>query len=375
MSTNRQQRIGGLADAIPLEEVQRILVIKLRNHGDVLLASPVPSLLKQAAPHVEIDALVYQDTAEMLSGHPALSRLFCIDRKWKKLPLRQHLAAEIALYKEMRARGYDLLINLTEHRRGAWLARLLKVRWAVAPRTAAKDRFTRKSYTHLVAYPATGIRHVVETEIDALRRIGIYPQPQDCRLTLTPGAEAESVVAAHLERLNLANRRFVHVHPCSRWGFKCLPITTMARIIDAMQEAGWPVLITAAPDPDELRMVDAIRGALQQPAACLAGELSLKQLAALTSRATLFLGVDSAPMHIAAAVGTPVVALFGPSADYSWGPWGVPHRVVASQVHPCRPCRIAGCGNGKVSDCLETLSAEQVLAAFHDLATEVGAHA
>ena len=95
--------------------------------------------------------------------------------------------------------------------------------------------------------------------------------------------------------------------------------------------------------------------------------MSLKELAALTQTAKLFIGVDSAPMHIAAAVGTPTVALFGPSGDKQWGPWGVPFRVVSSQQHPCRPCGIDGCGGGKVSDCLTSLTVDEVLGAAHEL--------
>jgi heptosyltransferase-3 len=99
----------------------------------------------------------------------------------------------------------------------------------------------------------------------------------------------------------------------------------------------------------------------------LSGQLSLKELAALTARARLFVGVDSAPMHIAAAMGRPVVALFGPSGDREWGPWGTQGRVIASDRHPCRPCGIDGCGGGKVSDCLVSLEVERVLAACLEL--------
>jgi heptosyltransferase-3 len=95
--------------------------------------------------------------------------------------------------------------------------------------------------------------------------------------------------------------------------------------------------------------------------------LSLKHLAALTARAKLFIGVDSAPMHMAAAMQTPVVALFGPSGELEWGPWHVPHRVVASNDHPCRPCGIDGCGGGKVSECLTRLPQEAVLSAVDAL--------
>jgi len=114
-------------------------------------------------------------------------------------------------------------------------------------------------------------------------------------------------------------------------------------------------------------MVADIRKRVSVPFADFSGKLTLKQLAALCARAKLFVGVDSAPMHIAAAVQTPAVALFGPSGEIEWGPWLVPHRVVASGEHRCRPCGNDGCGGGKVSECLSRLPLEAALAAVDSL--------
>ena len=100
-----------LKDAIPLDQIRRALVIKLRHHGDVLLSSPVLSVLKSHAPHAEIDALVYAETAEMLSLHPALAQLHVIDRNWKKLGALQYLSAEWRLLKALRDRHYDLIVH------------------------------------------------------------------------------------------------------------------------------------------------------------------------------------------------------------------------------------------------------------------------
>src|SRR5690242_14690022 len=114
-----------LPDAVPLAGINRALVTKLRHHGDVLLASPVFSTLKRAAPHVELDALVYRDTAAMLANHPAIARLHAIDRDWKRTGIGTRLRAEWQLLRELRARRYDLLVHLTEHPRGLTLAHLL----------------------------------------------------------------------------------------------------------------------------------------------------------------------------------------------------------------------------------------------------------
>src|SRR3990172_71975 len=121
-----------LTDAIDLTALRRVLVIKLRNHGDVLLTSPVFTVLKNHAPHLEVDALVYQDTQEMLTLHPAINNVFRIDRRWKRLGPVQQLRHEWALLQTLRARSYDLLIHLTEHPRGAGLSRLLGARFSIA---------------------------------------------------------------------------------------------------------------------------------------------------------------------------------------------------------------------------------------------------
>src|SRR5512135_1714004 len=121
-----------LKDAIDLSGLRRVLVIKLRHHGDVLLASPVFTVLKNHAPHLEIDALVYKDTAEMLTLHPAISQVHVVDRQWKKAGAWQQAKAEWALLSALRGRRYDLVIHLTEHNRGAWLTRLTGVHYSVA---------------------------------------------------------------------------------------------------------------------------------------------------------------------------------------------------------------------------------------------------
>jgi ADP-heptose:LPS heptosyltransferase len=245
--------------------LRRVLVTKLRHHGDVLLASPVIATLKRIAPQAEVDALVYADTAPMLEGHPALAQLHPIDRGWKRQGVWRQGAAEWALISALRARHYDLVVHLSVH-------------------------------------------------------------------------------------------------------------TRVAALCDALAAKGLPIVMTSAPDAGEKALIAEVRAARGKGAAAafdFSGQLSLKELAALTARARLFVGVDSAPMHMAAAMGTPVVGIFGPSGDSEWGPWSEPgtnrHRVVASNTHPCRPCGMAGCNDSKLSDCLTSLPVARVLAACEEL--------
>jgi heptosyltransferase-3 len=355
-----------LKDAVPLVRCRRALVIKLRHHGDVLLATPVLSALKAAAPQLEIDALVYDDTAQMLEGHPDLAQLHTVGRAWRGWGPLAHAKAEWRLFSQLRARGYDLLVHLSEHPRGAWLARTLGARWRVAPRYADRGLLWSGSFSHRFALPATPRRHMVEWNLDALRRIGVQPAIETRRVRFVPGAAAEASVQARLAAAGLEPGAYLHLHPASRWRFKCWPADKVAALADRLAQDGSRIVFTAAPDREENKLVEDIVARMQAPCLNLAGQLSIKELGALAARARLFIGVDSMPMHLAAAMGVPVLALFGPSGELEWGPWNVAHEVVAS-AHACRPCGNDGCGGGKLSECLTTLEVEPVLSAARRL--------
>jgi heptosyltransferase-3 len=347
-------------DAVPLGECARALVIKLRHHGDVLLATPVLGALKAHAPALEVDALAYDDTAPMLEGHPALSRLHVVGRNWREEGPLKRISFEKKLFDALRERRYGLIVHLSEQPRGAWLSRALGVSYAVAPIVPGRGAFWRGSFTHF--YPVAKRRHQVELNLDALRRIGLQPSPEERKVTFVPGKNAEEKAKA------LAGEGgFVHLHPASRWRFKCWPAEKNAELADRLAADGHRVVITAAPEAGECLFVDEIMKKARSRPLNFAGQLSIKELGALAARARLFVGVDSMPMHLAAAMGTPVVALFGPSGEMEWGPWNVPHRVVTS-THSCRPCGFDGCGGGKVSECLTVLTVEQAHAAARELA-------
>src|SRR5258708_5837766 len=346
-------------DAVPLQQCARALVIKLRHHGDVLLDCAVISLVKNREGRMEVDALVYDGTAAMLEGHPALSRMFLVGRGWKGEGLFSRFSKERELFGEMRDRRYDIVVHLSEQPRGAWLARSLGARYSVAPAMPGRGRFWTNSFTHL--YPIAPRRHQVEVNLDALRRIGVQPSLEERKVLFVPGAEAQ----ARVEKL-VEGGPFIHIHPASRWRFKCWPAEKNAALIDRFSAQGHKVVVTAAPDADELSLIDEIVGKTKTKPLSLAGKLSIKELGALAARARLFVGVDSMPMHLAAAIGTPTVALFGPSGELEWGPWNVAHRVVIS-APSCPPCGLDGCGGGKVSDCLATLTVDRVHAAALEL--------
>ena len=155
---------------------KRVLIIKLRHHGDVLLTSPVFTVLKKNWPDVEVDALVYDDTQAMLTSHPYIDQVHTIGRNWRKQGWFAQLRLYRALLKTLKARHYDVLINLTEHWHGARLARRLKPRVSVGFKPEKRSGLARrrwvKSFTTL--YPAIqdNSRHMVEVNLDRKIEVG-----------------------------------------------------------------------------------------------------------------------------------------------------------------------------------------------------------
>lgn len=353
---------------------RRVLIIKLRHHGDVLLTSPVFTVLKKNWPDVEVDALVYDDTQAMLTHHPHINQVYTIGRNWRKKGWLEQLRLYRHLLAALKSRHYDVLINLTEHWHGARLARRLKPRVAVGFRPDKRSGLARrrwvKSFTTL--YPAIqdNTRHMVEVNLDALRHIGIHPANDDDKRTLfEPGEEAEASVMQKLAGFGLSSQSYVLVHPTSRWMFKAWQPEKLAVTVNTLAARGIPVILSSAPSKEEMAYMDELRSQLTQPVFDLCGQLNLKELGVLMKHARLYFGVDSMPMHLASAVGTPTVAIFGPTGAIKWAPWGVKHRVITAGF-TCQPCGKAGCGDGHVSDCITAITPQQVLSAIDTLLLE-----
>lgn len=346
----------------PLNNVKRVLVIKLRHHGDVLLTSPVFSnLKKKLGENAQIDAYLYRDTLPMLEGHPDISHFHTYDRKWKKLSFFQKLRKELRLLWNIRKCKYDLIMNLTEGDRGAIVAKVSRapIRVGFDPGNQGV-RGKKKFFTHIVKNCPTP-RHAVERNLDALRRIGIFPSEEEKKVFLHIPFDETKIVGQLVKTDN-----YVVIHPVSRWRFKCPPIRFIADVISALHKRGETIVLSASPDPDELAMCQEICEKIPHiPIINLGGKMTLKGLAALINGAKGMICVDSVPLHIASALQTPVVVLFGPTSEKNWGPWMNPHAKVITAKLPCRPCYLDGCGGSKKSDCLYVLKVEDVVDAFY----------
>ncbi|WP_260260094.1 putative lipopolysaccharide heptosyltransferase III [Vibrio intestinalis] len=356
-----------LPNPIDWKKINRVLVVKLRHHGDVLLSSPVFQALKNHHPHLQIDALVYQDTAPMLKEHPAIEQLFCIDKKWKKLGPIKSVVKEYSLLKQLKKQQYDVVINLTESRRGAWIKMFTGAKFGIAGNYKNRqDKSWKKAFPLRYPLPRFGnTRHTVEVHLDALRKAGIQVQQQDKPLVLKLDQQDYEKCYQLLESTTATDGKYIVMHPTSRWLFKTWRLDKYRELIERLLEKGETVVISAAPDEVEMSLVNHILDGLEHSNLVrLEGKLSLRSLAALVDKAKLMIGVDSVPMHIAAAMNTPSVSLFGPSGNIEWAPWNDNATVITSQTHTCRPCGYDGCGSGKISECLATIDVDTVYKAI-----------
>ena len=212
--------------------------------------------------------------------------------------------------------------------------------------------------------------HMVLVFLRQLAALGLEFTPPG--LAFAPGPEAERKAGAILAGHGLTPGSYALVHPTSRWMFKCWTTGGNAMLIEHLLARGLKVVLTTAPAGHEMAFAEEIKkhlGAGASELVDLSGSLDLLELGALIGRARLFFGVDSAPMHLAAALGVPVAVLFGPSGEQMWGPWQTPSRVITSDDR-CRPCGADGCGGSKVSRCLVEIPAGRVCREVDDLLAE-----
>ncbi len=343
----------------------KILVIKFLNIGDVLLTTPLIDNLKYYYPDAVIDMALIKGTEDMITMNPSINKIHIFDRdglrsgsKWNRV------LGEWRYAKKIKDEKYDIAIQTTRGDRGLNLAIFSGAKTIIS--YPAKDG---RVLDRLITYklPKIGNKHMIDANLDPIRVLG--KEPVSKRVSIYWSQKDEEKVKEILKKYNLKEKHFIHFHPVSRWMFKCISDYTAAKVIDYCQnELNTPVVITSAPVKKELEKIQSIISLCKSKPIDISGELSLKETSALNSKAKLFTGVDTAIMHISAANDIPVVAMFGPSAVYHWGPWdnsinkssykakkGVQkmgrHKVLQLDWE-CIPCGIDGCNGTKVSDCL-----------------------
>lgn len=340
---------------IGVSAIRKILVIKFKHIGDVLLTTALFRNLRTHFPDAFIAAAVFDYTAPMLTDNPDIDKVFLY---------RQHsgFRERCRILGLLRRERFDLAIDLTDGDRGAIAAFASGSPVRLGFRSKRHKLIRRDLlFTHLMENRNTD-QHTVRYNLEPLRALGLETRTEDLRLCWP--REIEEGIAGKLETAGLSlGAPFAVIHPTSRWLFKCWTESGNATVIDSLwNEYHLPSVITSDRTKRELQFVEEILKRVRAPVIDWSGQLSLKELAALMKRARIVVSTDTAPMHIAAAVQTPVIALFGPSGDSVWGPWGEGHRVI-KKGWPCQPCGQDGCDGSKISRCLTEIEPGEVMSA------------
>ena len=332
-----------------MNDYRRILIIKPSSLGDVVHALPTLAAVRGRFPNAEISWLIKRQWAGLLECVEGL------DQIWPLPPGLGWLSQVPAL----RQARFDLVLDLQGLFRSglmAWLSGC-PVRLGLANGREGSPLF----YTKRVAVPTMQM-HAVDRSLLIAAAIGAEGQSgQVSQLPIRIHEHDHRQIEDLLRSQGLRpGARWVAINPGARWRTKRWPPERFAWVADRLIEEGLQVALIGG--PDERLVAQSVQGAMQRQAMDLTGRTPIRLLPALLSNAELLITNDSGPMHVAAAVGTPVVALFGPTSPLRTGPYGSQHQVLQSGL-ACSPCLSRRCHQPVTQDCLLRIQPEAVLTA------------
>jgi lipopolysaccharide heptosyltransferase II len=341
---------------------RRILAIKFYGLGNIVMVLPLVQALREALPEAEVDFLTLDENRTLLERSGLVSRAIGVD-------VRGYRAFAASLWRALRLarrRRYDLVIDCEQ---------FVKLSTIVAYLTGAPARIgfntdgQRRGWLYTVRVVYTDSEHMSRIFMRLLRPLGIVDPPRGVRIATHAAEEArvEALLAEHgvePERFPLiavhvgSGANFYRI-PLKRW-----PVENFAALCDALVERHGAAVVLTGKGAEERALVDATRAAMRRPSLDACDRLSITELVALLARCHLAVVNDTSVMHLAAAVRTPVVAFFGPTAPLHYGP-GNPDDLVFYKDLYCSPCLTNY--NLKVSRCLDpvcvrTITVEEVLA-------------
>ena len=336
-----------------------ILIVKTSAIGDVTHTLPALNALRKFYPESRITWLVEKAASDVIEGHRALDRILISERKrWIKNlrePRRRFALAEIhAFIEHLRDTKYDLAIDFQGLlKSGIWMA-LARARRKVGF-GPGMDHAEHSWIFYNERVPAVSMEHhAVKRELMLLSSIGIscrniefdYPVSEDDHHNLSEVLSGCGIGS---------DSRIVCINPMARWETKLWYPERFAQVADRLAKRNFAVIFTGG--HEDFAPIRQITAQMKSRAINLAGKTSLKTFGALFQRSDLLVTTDTGPMHICAAVDTPVIAIFGPTAPWRTGPFGDRHRVIRSSIK-CSPCFKRNCS---ARQCMNEISIGKVM--------------
>ena len=346
-------RDKGLPEHLDLNQVERLLILKISSMGDIVHASPVAVALKRAFPHLRIGWVVEDRHAGVLGGSPAIDRLHVIPYKQLKSFAPQRRSwwqALLGLSKEIRAERYQVALDL----QGLFKSAIWGVLGGVPVRLGA-HRMREGTWLLMkrLPIPDRPDQHVVLQYLEAARWLGAEPLPVEFPLFIP--AEAYQSVQAKLAALGVEGA-YISINPSAGREWKRWHLARFAELSDRIEQE-WGLAVVFIGGPGDKPLEEALRTLKRRPLRSLIGQTSLKEAMAVVVHSSVHVCGDTGTAHIAAAFNIPCVALYGPTDPDRTGPFGQREHVLYKRPL-CRQCPPHRCLR---HECLQWITVDEVL--------------
>lgn len=332
--------------------VRKVLLIRLRSIGDTVLSTPSLFALKRFLPHAGIDILVEDWVAPVLDGHPHVDNVVVLERGG--------FSSRARVARQIRAAEYDVVYNLHGGTTATFLTRA----------TGARHRVGYKSYQYAQLHnhqaPPSSLlwgevkTHSVEQQLALLGWTGVPVSDRPRTQVAVTNAAADSINRQLAQAGVAENKPLALIHPAAAFATKQWATENFARVAEFLAGRGLAPVAIAGPNENET--IARLTGAASVPIASF--DLSLPEVAALAARSRIFVGNDSGIAHIAAAVGTPSVVIFGSSNIAHWSPWNKAAAEVVYEAMPCQPCAGYSCEKFPQPECILRVPVNRVVTAI-----------
>ena len=332
-------------------EVRKILLVRLRSIGDTVLATPSAFALKRFLPDVQVDILVEDWVAPVLIDHPHIDNVVVLERGG--------LMTRARVARELRAANYDVVYNLHGGTTATFLTRATGARHRVGFRNYQYAQLHNHQAPSPLLLWGQQKAHSVEQQLALLGWTGV-PVTDRPRTQLGISPVAADAIDRHLASAGFSDQKIALIHPAAAFATKQWATENFARVTEFLAERGFASIAIAAPNESSLLEKLVAEASVK----VVTYELSLPAVTALAARSQLFVGNDSGIAHIAAAVGTPSVVVFGSSNVAHWRPWNSAPAEVVLEEMPCQPCHGYYCEQFAQPECILRVPATRVTAAI-----------
>jgi len=360
-----------------MNEPGSVIVVATQRIGDVLLATPLIRSIKRAWPHAAVDALVFEGTGGAIAANPDIRRVLAI-------PLRPGTLAHLRFMWRL-LRRYDVALSVMAGMRPTLYA-FLAGRWRAGFHLPErKGPWKRHLLNKWILFDNSNTHTVLMN----LALADVIGAPRNGEVVASWSTQDEQL-ASHVLGSDKGKPLAV-LHTFPKYNYKMWHRDGWIEVARWLSERGFRLALTGSGDAEEVAYVHDIARAMPAGTINAAGKLTLGASSCLVSRARIYIGPDTAMTHIAAALGTPSVALYGPTNPVKWGPWPRGHApdanpwrrcgsqrvgnvVLLQGPGACVPCHLSGCDRhmGSYSDCLQQLPAARVIAALRELTDASG---